>query len=98
MNLDIERIRHVAELAELSLDSEEESRFAGEIGRIVVLFAELDAIDTTGVPATAHIAATDGANPGWRPDEAKPGLVREEILAAAPAVERDGFAVPTFVG
>jgi hypothetical protein len=37
-DLDLDRIRHVAQLAELSLSPEEERRLAGEIGRIVSFY------------------------------------------------------------
>ena len=98
-DLDLERIRHVAQLAELSLSAEEERRLAGEIARIVAFFAELDGIDTTGVPPTAHVAGIEPAasKEGWREDVVKPGIDHDEALAAAPRAEHGGFAVPTFV-
>jgi len=96
---DLARLRHVAQLSELSLSEDEETRFAGELRRIVALFAELDAIDTTDVPPTAHVAGIEPvrSEEGWREDVAKPGLDHDEALAAAPRVEHGGFAVPTFV-
>jgi aspartyl-tRNA(Asn)/glutamyl-tRNA(Gln) amidotransferase subunit C len=99
MDLDIERIRHVAMLAELSLTEEEERRLAGEIGRIVAYVAELEAIDTTDVPPTAHVAGIEPtrSEDGWREDVIRPGLSHEDALAAAPQVEHGGFAVPGFV-
>lgn len=99
MDLDLAQIRHVAQLAELSLTEEEESRLAGEIGRIVAFFAELDAIDTTDVPPTAHVAGIEPvrSEEGWREDVVKPGLDHDQALAAAPRVEQGGFAVPAFV-
>ena len=99
MDLDLDRIRHVAQLAELSLSEEEERRLAGEIGRIVSFFAELDAIDTTGVPPTAHVAGIEPvrSEEGWREDVARIGLDHDEALAGAARVEHGGFAVPTFV-
>ena len=96
---DLERLRHVANLAELSLSEEEERRFAGELGRILSLFAELDAIDTTGVPPTAHVAGVEPvrSEDGWREDVVHDGLTHDEALAGAPHVDHGGFAVPTFV-
>jgi aspartyl-tRNA(Asn)/glutamyl-tRNA(Gln) amidotransferase subunit C len=46
------------------------------------------------VPPTANVSV-DRA-PG-RPDEVAPGLSRDEVLAQAPGVESDGFAVPAFI-
>jgi aspartyl-tRNA(Asn)/glutamyl-tRNA(Gln) amidotransferase subunit C len=99
MDLDLAQIRHVAELAELSLTEEEERRLASEIGRILTYVAELDAIDTTDGPPTAHVAGIEPARSevGWREDVTKPGLSHEDALAAAPQAEHDGFAVPGFV-
>ena len=91
--------REVANLAELSLSDEEERRFAGELGRILSLFAELDAIDTAGVPPTAHVAGVEPvrSEEGWREDVVHDGLTHDEALAGAPHVAHGGFAVPTFV-
>jgi aspartyl-tRNA(Asn)/glutamyl-tRNA(Gln) amidotransferase subunit C len=99
MELDLSQIRHVADLAELSLTEEEEKRLAGEIGRILAYVAELDAIDTTDVPPTAHVSGIEPTRSevGWREDAIKPGLSHEDALAAAPHAEHDGFAVPGFV-
>jgi aspartyl-tRNA(Asn)/glutamyl-tRNA(Gln) amidotransferase subunit C len=98
-DLDLDRIRHVAQLAELALTEEEERRFAGELARIVSFFADLDAIDTTDVPPTAHVAGVEPvrSEEGWREDVAKPGLAHDDAMAGAPRVEHEGFAVPTFV-
>jgi aspartyl-tRNA(Asn)/glutamyl-tRNA(Gln) amidotransferase subunit C len=99
MDLDLEQLRHMAVLAELSLGEDEERRLAVEIGRIVAYVAELDAIDTTGVPPTAHVAGIEPVRSevGWREDVAKPGLSHDEALAGAPRAEHDGLAVPGFV-
>jgi aspartyl-tRNA(Asn)/glutamyl-tRNA(Gln) amidotransferase subunit C len=98
-DLDLARLRHIAELAELSLSAEEEARLAGEIGRIVAYVAELDAVDTTDVPPTAHVAGIEPtrSEDGWREDVVKPGLAHDDALAAAPHAEHGGFAVPSFV-
>lgn len=99
MDLDLARLRHIAELSELSLSAEEEQKLVGEVGRIVAFVAELEGIDTTDVPPTAHVAGIEPtrSGEGWRPDEAQPGLSHEDALAGAPHAENDGFAVPTFV-
>ena len=98
--MDVKEIRHVAELAELSLTEDEERRMADELGRIVAYVKELDAVDTTDVPPTAHMGALAAARSeeGWRADEHEPGLPHEEALEGAPKTEHGGFAVPTFVG
>ena len=98
-DLDLSQIRHVATLAELALTPEEEQRFAKELGAVLAHFAELDAIDTTDVPPTTHIAGIEPlhSGDGWRGDAIGPCLTHEEALAGAPHAEHEGFAVPTFV-
>ena len=93
--MDRAQIRHVAQLAELDLTEDEETRLAEEISRIVAYVAELDAIDTSDVPPTAHVTVGDA--PPLRADEPRPGLSHEEALAGAPRAVHGGFSVPTFV-
>lgn len=97
--MDKAQIRHVAELAELSLSEEEEQRLTGEVGRILAYVAELDAIDTTDVPPTTFVSGTEPlrSGQGWRKDEVVPGVSHEDALAQAPQAEHDGFGVPGFV-
>jgi aspartyl-tRNA(Asn)/glutamyl-tRNA(Gln) amidotransferase subunit C len=95
MAIDRAQIRHVAELAELTLTDDEEARLTAEIGKIVAYVEELSSVDTTGVPPTAHVSA--GIEVALRPDEPKDGLSHEEALAGAPKVAHEGFSVPTFV-
>ncbi|MBX3189940.1 MAG: Asp-tRNA(Asn)/Glu-tRNA(Gln) amidotransferase subunit GatC [Labilithrix sp.] len=97
--MDLAQLRHIAALAELSLSDEEERRFAEEVGKIVAYVAELEAIDTSNVPPTAHVAGAKAAHAeeGWREDRAKPGLSHDDALAGAPRAEHGGFAVPGFI-
>lgn len=103
--MDVSQIRHVAELAELSLSPEEEAKLAEDMSRILAYVAELDALDTSDVPPTtamslgapADVAGAE-ARQAWRDDVPVPGLSHEDALAGAPRAEHDGFAVPTFVG
>ncbi len=96
--MDRAQIRHVAVLAELELTESEEERLATEVGRILAYVAELDAIDTTNVPPTAHLTA-DGQKYGelLRPDEVQAGLSHDDALSGAPRAAHGGFEVPTFV-
>ena len=52
-------------------------------------------LDTGDVPPTAHPLPLENV---LRPDEVRPGLDRDEVLAAAPAVEGDRFLVPAILG
>lgn len=93
--MDLSQIRHVATLAGLSLTEEEERRVSAEMSRIVAYVADLDAVDTSDVPPTAH--ALGGGVMPLRDDAVVPGLSHEDALAGAPRAEQGGFAVPTFV-
>lgn len=93
-NIDGALVRHVAKLASLSLSEEEAARFAGELAKIVAYVAQLDALDTSGVPPTAHVLLD---RMPLRPDEPRPCLGHDDALAQAPRVEGEGFAVPAFV-
>jgi aspartyl-tRNA(Asn)/glutamyl-tRNA(Gln) amidotransferase subunit C len=84
----------VAKLASVSLTDGEADRFAGELARIVGYVEQLDQVDTRDVPPTAHVQLD---RMPLRDDEGRPCLPHEEALAAAPQVDADGFAVPTFV-
>lgn len=98
--MDVKDIRHVAELAELSLNEDEEKKMADEIGRIVAYVKELDAVDTSNVEATSHIGdiVPKKSEDGWRPDAHERGLSNEDALRGAPRADNGGFVVPKFVG
>jgi aspartyl-tRNA(Asn)/glutamyl-tRNA(Gln) amidotransferase subunit C len=87
-------VHHVAKLASLTLTPAEAERFGAELESIVAYVAQLDELDTTDVPPTAHVQLD---RLPVRPDAVVPCLSREDALAQAPAVEGDGFAVPAFV-
>jgi aspartyl-tRNA(Asn)/glutamyl-tRNA(Gln) amidotransferase subunit C len=92
--LDTAQVRHVAKLAALSLTEDEAARLARELSAIVAYVAQLDAVDTSSVPATAHVQLD---RMPLRADEPVACLSHEDALAQAPRVEEDGFAVPAFV-
>ncbi len=57
--------------------------------------ADVAALDTAGVPPTAHPLPLVNI---LRDDTATPGLDRDEVLAQAPAVEDGRFRVPRILG
>ena len=93
--MDLAQIRHVAQLAELRLDEKEELEMVTQMSAIVAYFAELDAVDTSNVPPTTHVAASGEAP--LRADEHRDGIPHDEALAGAPRASHGGFSVPTFV-
>jgi aspartyl-tRNA(Asn)/glutamyl-tRNA(Gln) amidotransferase subunit C len=87
-------VLHVAKLASLSLSDSDVDRYASELARIVGYVEQLDVLDTHDVPPTAHVQIE---RLPLRADDVAESLAREEVLAQAPQVENDGFAVPAFV-
>jgi aspartyl-tRNA(Asn)/glutamyl-tRNA(Gln) amidotransferase subunit C len=87
-------ITHVAQLASLSLSDAEADKLTHELAAIVKYVDELETLDTSNVPPTAHVQIERTA---WRADEVQPGLSHEDALSQAPRVASGGFAVPPFV-
>ena len=88
-------VEHVAQLARLALTEEEITSLTGELAVILDYAAEVSALDTEGVEPTAHPLPLVNV---LRPDEVRPCLERDEVLAAAPAVEDGRFRVPRILG
>ena len=88
-------VEHVAQLARLALTSDEIDALTTELGAILDYAAEVSALDTEGVPATAHPLPLVNV---FRADVARAGLPRDEVLAAAPEAEGGRFRVPRILG
>jgi len=90
---DVERI---AALAHLELTAEEKELFARQLADILAYAEQVQAVDTSGVPATAHVLAERTE----RDDDPRPSLPRDEALANAPDAARDAglFRVPRVIG
>jgi len=54
--------------------------------------AKIGELDLSDVPPTSHVVELTGR---LRPDEPRPCLPREIVLAQAPAVSGEGFLVPS---
>ena len=81
---DVERI---AALARLDLSDAELTLFAHQLGDILAHAEQLQQVDTSGVPPTAHIAVPSALAP-WRDDEPRPSIDRDVLLAQAPDADR----------
>ena len=88
-------VAHVAGLARLRLTEEELKRFTDQLATVLDHAAEVAALDTSGVPPTAHPLPLTNV---LRDDTPVPGLDRGEVLAAAPEVEDGRFRVPRILG
>ncbi len=87
-------VQHVAKLSSLSISDSEADKLAVELAKIVEYVAQLEQLDVSSVPPTAHVQID---RMPLRQDEPKPCLSHEEALAGAPRVENEGFAVTSFV-
>jgi aspartyl-tRNA(Asn)/glutamyl-tRNA(Gln) amidotransferase subunit C len=88
MPIDID-IAHVARLARLDLDDDALATYRTQLGVILDHAARVQTVDVEGVEPTAHPLGFTNA---FRPDEIRPSLDRDEVLAAAPQA-RDGYFV-----
>jgi aspartyl-tRNA(Asn)/glutamyl-tRNA(Gln) amidotransferase subunit C len=90
--IDPDEVRHVARLARLELSDDEVERMAAELDSVLGHIARIAELDLDGVPPTSHVVAVENA---LRADVPVPSLPRERVLAGAPMVAADGFAVPS---
>jgi aspartyl-tRNA(Asn)/glutamyl-tRNA(Gln) amidotransferase subunit C len=88
-------VLHVARLARLTLTDEEVDVFTDQLAAVLAHAADVAALDTSGVPPTAHPLPLQNV---FREDEVRPSLDRDEVLAEAPATEDGRFRVPRILG
>lgn len=86
---------HVARLARIDLTDEELDRYAGQLAAVLDHAAQVAAVEAGDRAPTAHPLALANV---LRPDEPRPSLDRDEVLAQAPAVEDSRFRVPRILG
>jgi aspartyl-tRNA(Asn)/glutamyl-tRNA(Gln) amidotransferase subunit C len=95
-DLSIADVERVAALAHIELTDDEKQLFTRQLAGILHYAEQIQALDTTGVPATAHVNAAQHE----REDEPQPCLPAEEAVAAAPdgALDAGLFRVPRVIG
>jgi aspartyl-tRNA(Asn)/glutamyl-tRNA(Gln) amidotransferase subunit C len=98
----LEHVRRVAELANLELTAEEEPRMQRDLNAILGHIAELNELDTTGVPAMAQVGEMLGGQvhdrgEGLRLDEVRPSVDRAAVMAVAPESDGRFFKVPKVI-
>src|SRR5277367_5025141 len=98
----IEDVRRVAELANLELTAEEEPRMRRDLNAILGHIAQLNELNTTGVPAMAQVGeilggVTDSVGASLRMDVVRPSLDRAVVMAAAPESDGRFFKVPKVI-
>jgi aspartyl-tRNA(Asn)/glutamyl-tRNA(Gln) amidotransferase subunit C len=97
-----EEVLRVAELANLDLTAEEVPRMQRDLNAILGHIAQLNELDTAGVPAMAQVGEMLGAEvertgATLREDAVRPSLDRKSVMAAAPESDGRFFKVPKVI-
>lgn len=90
MEMSLDAVRAIAELAKLELSNAEVEKYAGQLSGILGYFEMLQQVDTSAIPATASVLPLVNI---LRPDVAKTPLTPEEVVANAPAAQDNQFVV-----
>lgn len=88
-------VRKVAQLARLELPEAKVSTYTAQLERILDYVAQLEQVDTEGVPPTTRAVEVLNVT---REDRVEPTPVREQLLDLAPQREGDFFRVPKILG
>ena len=97
-----DEVLRVAELANLDLTAEELPRMRRDLNAILGHIAQLNELDTAGVPAMAQVGEMLGAEiestgASLRVDAVCPSLDRAAVMAAAPESDGRFFKVPKVI-
>ena len=98
----MDEVLRVAELANLELTADEVPRMQRDLNAILGHIAQLNELDTSGVPAMAQVGEMLGAEAeltgvNLRVDEVRPSLDRKAVMAAAPETDGRFFKVPKVI-
>jgi aspartyl-tRNA(Asn)/glutamyl-tRNA(Gln) amidotransferase subunit C len=98
----IEEVRRVAELANLELTAADEPRMQRDLNAILGHIAQLNELDTAGVPAMAQVGEMVGdlpelAGASLREDAVRPSVDRKAVMAVAPESDGRFFKVPKVI-
>ncbi len=98
----IDDVRRVAELANLGLTAEEEPRMQRDLNAILGHIAQLNELDTAGVPPMAQVGEMLGGllqdrGEALREDNVRPSVDRAKVMAASPETDGRFFKVPKVI-
>jgi aspartyl-tRNA(Asn)/glutamyl-tRNA(Gln) amidotransferase subunit C len=94
MAINVKDVQHIASLACIDLNEEQQERFAKQFNSILEYFKELDALNTEDIEPTHHVI---GLNNVFREDVANEPLSHEEALKNAPREDKGYFKGPRIV-
>ncbi len=95
MALTADDVASLARLARIELTEDELEVLAPQLDVILESVARVSEVAAQDIPPTSHALPLTNV---FRNDELRPSLPREQILAAAPAVELMRFRVPRILG
>ncbi len=94
MSVTADQVRHIANLARISMSEAEIERLAPELNNILGWVEQLGEVDTDGVEPLSTVIEQKLR---LRDDQVTDGDGRDEILANAPEAEHGFFAVPKVI-
>jgi aspartyl-tRNA(Asn)/glutamyl-tRNA(Gln) amidotransferase subunit C len=86
-----DEVAHLARLARLAVTDDELDLFADQLQVILGAVARVRDVAAADIPPTSHAVPMTNV---YRPDEVRPSLPRDAVLAAAPRAEDGKFRVP----
>lgn len=89
--IDEAQVRHISHLSRLNPTDEEVQLFSEQLSAILAYVEQLNEVDATDVPPTAHALPVRNV---FRADEPGASLNPDEALSNAPQREGNFFAVP----
>ncbi|MFL6138076.1 MAG: Asp-tRNA(Asn)/Glu-tRNA(Gln) amidotransferase subunit GatC [Frankiaceae bacterium] len=84
-------VAHLARLARIALTDDELDALSVQLDIIVGAVARVAEVAAGDIPPTSHALPLTNV---FRPDEVRPSLPVEAVLAGAPAAEESRFRVP----
>lgn len=92
--IDKETVKHVEDLAEVSLTEAEREEMTEDLGSIIDYINKLGELDTEGVEPLRHILEVQNV---LRGDSEREKLSHEEVFKNAPARKDNFFEVPPVI-
>lgn len=89
-----EEVGHVAHLARLHINEEEQEKFTSQLNDILTYIDKLNQVNTSDIPPTTHAISLNNA---FRNDVVKESLDRDLAVANAPDEKGNCFRVPKVI-
>ena len=97
MKITEKEVRHVADLANLTLSDDEVHRYAADLEEILTYAEKLDELDTSEVEPMAQVIYAGSETSTLRLDEHRESFDRDVVLRSAPESGAGQFKVPRVI-